>query len=126
MPPMRRTHRMRRTHLMQAGTAINQRTVTIELAVYSLETIKRSAYRFTDRFSLSLRIDGDNAACELTFADSTSVESADRIVSDFQKELLDQDLRAIVRDETKDVRNLILAHAFSRTGLIGDVTIPTA
>lgn len=36
----------------------------------------------------------------------------------FQQALLDQDLREIVSEETEGVRNLILAHAFSKTTLI--------
>jgi His-Xaa-Ser system protein HxsD len=96
------------------------RTLTVDLAVYSLDCIKRSAYRFTDSFALDLRIEGNVALCALSFDAKTSDQEIDSVVASFQKELLDQDLRATVRAETKDVRNLILAHAFSRTGLIGD------
>jgi His-Xaa-Ser system protein HxsD len=96
------------------------------LAVFSLESIKRSAYRFTDRFAVDIHVDGSVASCVLNFDAETSEEMVGRTVAAFQKELLDQDLRAKVREETRDVRNLILAYAFSRTGLTADDTIPAS
>lgn len=101
-----------------------QRVLTVDLAIYSLDCIKRSAYRFTDRFALDLRVDGNTAHCTLIFNAEASDEVMDHVVATFQKELLDQDLRSVVRAETKDIRNLILAHAFSRTGLIADEPLP--
>ena len=41
-------------------------------------------------------------------------------LDDFKKEVLDQDLRENIKRETEAVRNLILSHAFSKTGLIQD------
>jgi His-Xaa-Ser system protein HxsD len=41
-------------------------------------------------------------------------------VESFKKEVLDQDLRLKLKAETEPIRNLILAHAFSKTGLIAD------
>jgi len=100
------------------------RALTVDLAVYSLDCVKRSAYRFTDRFALDLKVEGNAAICTLSFDATASDQVKDIVVASFQKELLDQDLRATIRAETKDVRNLILAHAFSRTGLIGDEPLP--
>lgn len=102
------------------------RVVPVDLSVFSLEAIKRAAYRFTDRFAANIQVDGGTASCTLTFDAQPSDEIADRAVSEFQKELLDQDLRARIREETKESRNLILAYAFSRSGLIADDTIPHA
>lgn len=102
------------------------RVVPVDLAVFSLEAIKRAAYRFTDRFAVNVQVDGGTASCTLTFDAQPSDEIVDRAVSEFQKELLDQDLRARIREETKGSRNLILAYAFSRSGLISDDTIPRA
>lgn len=102
------------------------RTLTIDLAVYSLDCIKRAAYRFTNRFSLEMQIEGNKALCTLIFDPSISDTMVEPVVSAFRKELLDQDLRASISEETQEIRNLILAHAFSRTGLISDVEIPTS
>jgi His-Xaa-Ser system protein HxsD len=45
---------------------------------------------------------------------------ADVLLADFRNEVLDQVLRERIRDETQDTRNLILAAAFSSTGLTAD------
>jgi His-Xaa-Ser system protein HxsD len=42
------------------------------------------------------------------------------LLQSLREEVLDQRVREVVRAETEGVRNLILAHAFSRTGLISD------
>jgi hypothetical protein len=38
----------------------------------------------------------------------------------FHQELLDEDLRVTIHEETDSIRALILAHTFSRTNLIED------
>lgn len=40
------------------------------------------------------------------------------VVHRLKKEALDQTLRTRIKKETEQVRNLILAHAFSKSGLI--------
>ena len=39
-------------------------------------------------------------------------------IENLKKEVLDQELRHKLKAETEPVRNLIFAHAFSKTGLI--------
>jgi His-Xaa-Ser system protein HxsD len=102
-----------------------QRTLEVDLRVFSLETIKRAAYRFTDRFATDLRTTELTAFCTLTFESRLGNDGIERAMQEFRKELLDQDLRARVGEETQGVRNLILAHAFSGTGLIADDSVPT-
>src|SRR5882724_9697456 len=90
-------------------------TLAVDTRVYSLEAVKKTAYRFADRTSIAIR---PGAGTELTiifnFVGSQAENDPDKTVADFSTELLDQDLREIVKRETTAVRNLILAHAFSR------------
>ena len=85
---------------------------------YKLDVIKKAAYRFTDVFSVDFHLDSSNIKCILSFSDKKSKELIDKTVSNFKNEVLDQDLREKISIETESVRNLILAHAFSRTSLI--------
>jgi His-Xaa-Ser system protein HxsD len=103
-----------------------QRTLEVDLRVFSLDTIKRAAYRFTDRFAMDLRASELTAVCTLSFEGHVANDVIERVIQEFRKELLDQDLRARVGEETQGVRNLILAHAFSGTGLIADDSVPTS
>ena len=89
-----------------------------DLASFDIEAIKRAAYRCSDRFAFDVTILGNLAACTLIFADGTVPEAIDVTVSNFRKEVLDQDLRQSIRAETEAVRNVILAHVFSRSGLV--------
>lgn len=52
------------------------------------------------------------------FVGKHSSTNAEQVLSDFCNELLDQDLREIVKREAGPLRNVILAHAFSRTQLV--------
>jgi His-Xaa-Ser system protein HxsD len=47
-----------------------------------------------------------------------SAEPIDKLVGEFCNEVLDQDLRETVAEETTGIRNLLLAQAFSKTSLI--------
>ncbi len=94
--------------------------VDFDNKIYSLDVIKKSAYRFIDKFSVDLRQSGDIISCTLNFNGKTSPESAELLKENFKKEVLDQDLRESISRETLALRNLILAHAFSKTSLIKD------
>ncbi len=85
--------------------------------VYTLETIKKAAYRLSETCAFEFRIDGDDFVCELLFADSTTNEQIGETERQFRTEVLDQDLRQLIADETAPIRNVILANAFSRSGL---------
>lgn len=89
-----------------------------DINVYKLDIIKKAAYRFTDLFSVDFELDSSRTKCLLNFSDKKSKEFIDRTVMNFKNEVLDQDLREKISIETESVRNLILAHAFSRTSLI--------
>jgi len=89
--------------------------VEFDAASHSVDAIQRAAYRFSDRFSVELSTGGDVHRCLLTAVGDTDV---DALVPDFRTEVLDQVLRERIRAETEPIRTMILAHAFSRTGVV--------
>ena len=94
--------------------------VSFDLSVFSIDAVKHACYRFVDRFTADIQTREGQAVCELTFADGATSASVDEQVMSLRKEVLDHDLRFKIKAETEAVRNLILAHAFSKTGLIAD------
>jgi His-Xaa-Ser system protein HxsD len=88
----------------------------IDKKIYSLDAVKKSAYRFIDRLTILITQDDENIVLEI---DGIGAHAAnqDTIIADFKRELLDQDLRIKINKETEPVRNLILSYAFSQTGL---------
>jgi His-Xaa-Ser system protein HxsD len=94
--------------------------VTFDLAVFSLEAIKAACYKSLDRFTSDFELIGGKIICHLAVDDKVADAVVSAYLDDLKKEVLDQDLRLRLKAETEPLRNLILAHAFSKTGLIAD------
>lgn len=97
--------------------------LTFDSKVFSLMAVKKAAYKYLRSFSADISAQSQQIHCHLTFSSHVSDEERGRLVEDFKKEVLDQDLREILKSETEAVRNVILAHAFSKTGLINDESL---
>ena len=94
--------------------------IAFDGSVYSINAIKKAAYRKMQHFGINVAIQDGQVLCNLSFKDSLSKTQIDEYLNDFKREVLDQDLRESIKSETELVRNLILSHTFSKTGLIGD------
>jgi His-Xaa-Ser system protein HxsD len=91
----------------------------LDLSIYSLEAIKKTAYKFADRTSVIINPHADSSVSVVfNFVGQNANNDQEQIISDFCNELLDQDLREIVKKETGALQNAIIAHAFSRTSLV--------
>jgi His-Xaa-Ser system protein HxsD len=99
-----------------------QKKIIVEFdnRVLSLIAIKKAAYKYLNAFVCDINVQEHLVRCVLGFTRSISEESCAQIVDDFKKEALDQDLRERLKMETESVRNLILAHTFSRTGIVSN------
>jgi His-Xaa-Ser system protein HxsD len=93
--------------------------LSVDTRIYSLEAVKKTAYKFAAVTSVILEPKTDNViSVFFNFVGAHAKNDPERIIADFCNELLDQDLREIIKRETTPVRNLILAHAFSRSSLV--------
>src|SRR5204862_2896982 len=91
-------------------------TAAIDTRIYSLEAIKKAAYRLAERASVIINPGADTEVLVVfNFTSHQAKNCAESVLAEFCNELLDQDLREIIKRETTPVRNLIMAHAFSRT-----------
>jgi His-Xaa-Ser system protein HxsD len=104
----------------QKGELLGSLTVVFAANVYTLDTIKKAAYPFTDKASFLFRVKEERVVVEVTFTPACSQPAAYTLIADFKNEVLDQDLRKTIAEETAPVRNAVLGYAFSRTGLQGD------
>ena len=86
-------------------------------SVFSVTALKKASYKFMDRLSTTIRDEGESYRVEIRFTKELSGESVTHLLREFEKEVLDQDLREHIKKETESYRNLILAHAFSKTSL---------
>ena len=87
--------------------------VALDRAAHPVDAVQRAAYRFSDAFTVEVSDDGGTLNCRLFAREKWSPEW----VHDFRAEVIDQVLRTRIRAETEQVRNLVLAVAFSRAGL---------
>lgn len=95
-----------------------------DLGIYSTLAIEKACYRFSDRLVFDIKTDQDRLLVEIgSRAPEINPVTFELHVNDFRSEALDQNLREKIKSETAGVRNLILAHAFSRTGLIGQEAV---
>jgi His-Xaa-Ser system protein HxsD len=94
---------------------MNTQTVSFDPAAHSVDAIQRAAYHLSDRATFEVVV----AEGGITVTVSPLAEEGDLagLVAELRSEVLDQVLRERIRSETADVRNLVLALAFSRTGL---------
>lgn len=94
-------------------------SVTIDLRCYRLTAIQKTAYRLADRCTVILGpVEEYALALRFDFPGGTTECRARDVLRLFFQELLDQELREKVGEETRPWRSLILAHAFSRTDLL--------
>jgi His-Xaa-Ser system protein HxsD len=96
---------------------VTDRELTFEASYYSADAIQRAIYKFSDRLSCDLISDEQEFRCILHLT-ATTEDEIEAALSDFRNEALDQTLRERIRVETQEVRNLVLALAFSNTGLV--------
>ncbi|NTX37292.1 His-Xaa-Ser system protein HxsD [Myxococcus sp. CA051A] len=91
----------------------------LDLRVYRLTAIQKSAYRFAERCTAVLGSpEADRLPVRFVFGPTIIEQDALETARLFFQELLDQELREQVGDETRALRALIIAQAFSRTDLI--------
>jgi His-Xaa-Ser system protein HxsD len=86
--------------------------------VFSLDTIKRALYRFADRCSFDVQSSDTQTKVTVHVSANMPAPAIDDLCSKIRNEVLDQDLRDTISRETANIRTLILANAFSNTGLI--------
>jgi His-Xaa-Ser system protein HxsD len=93
-------------------------SLSLSTSIYSVKAVKKAAYKFADRTSIIINPGPDSTiSLVFNFAGKYANNDPKQVIADFCNELLDQDLRERIKKETEPLRNLILAHAFSRTSL---------
>jgi His-Xaa-Ser system protein HxsD len=94
-------------------------SLAIDARIYRLSAVKKTAYRLAERCTAVISaFEGDSIRLDLRFKTATTEEAARETARLFFQELLDQELREQIAEETTPIRTLIMAHAFSKVDLI--------
>lgn len=89
--------------------------VEFQKSVFSLDDIKKAAYRLTNRAVFDFKESNESYHCIVKPKESAT--SLEELIEILKLEVLDQDLRTKIFRETEAIRNLILAHTFSNVNL---------
>jgi His-Xaa-Ser system protein HxsD len=92
--------------------------LVLDTRLYRLIAIQKAGYRLAQRFTLVLNSQEGAMVRATLLLTPGGVQNAQDCVSAFYRELADQELREGLAEQTKDIRALLLAHAFSRTDLV--------
>jgi His-Xaa-Ser system protein HxsD len=90
--------------------------ITLGSGVYRCSAVKKAAYKFTHIFHIVIN-HPDPSATVVTLRPKSASADAEAAVGDFLNEVLDQDLRECIAEETNSIRDLILAQAFSQVSV---------
>jgi His-Xaa-Ser system protein HxsD len=94
--------------------------IALSLDTYRLEAIFRSCYWLTDRCFVYLGPPREGVIEVTLIAKSRSDKDTDRLTWQFLNDLVDQQLRISINEETRTIREMIVAQAFADTDLIDD------
>lgn len=104
--------------------------LSFDAEAFSLLAVQKACYRFTNVASFEVALEHKGAAASISVTATPLAEKSDedlvRLEHRLRNEVLDQQLREQIRAQTEGVRNLILAHAFSKSGLISNETPSTS
>ena len=101
-------------------------TLQFDANIYSCLAIEKACYRLSDVLAGVVSKREDFYLVEVTFIGKEKTdEGIQATLSRLKNEILDQNLREKIKAETAPTRNLILAYAFSRTGLIANESAAT-
>jgi len=94
--------------------------ITINLDLFNLDIVKNVIYRNSGKYSFNLDIANKIVTLNIKLLDGSVIVDKDEVEREISRDLIDQSLRQSVREETKDIRKLIIAQAFSNTDLLDD------
>lgn len=92
--------------------------INFDLKTVQVISIKKALYKYANFLNGDLSLNGDKLLVTVSFKNDCSQSEQNELISKFKDEVLDQDLREIIKKETEAVRTIILAHVFSKTSLI--------
>jgi len=92
-------------------------SITIDLTVHPLDVVLRTCHTFTARCYVSAHRDGDTTLI-VDFAPREENAPLGGLAGEFSNALLDHHLRALIAEETRPIRELLVAQAFCEADLL--------
>lgn len=91
----------------------NNIEIKVDSSIYSNEAIVKCLYWYSNHFEVDVKLVNNNYQISLQPLSELPQEEIERIRTKLKRELLDFNLREIVKRQTTTIRELIIAKAFS-------------
>lgn len=92
--------------------------ILVDTKIYSFEVLFRTCYVFTDRCYLFLEPSNDPEIIKVRFSSKNADRALAATAAEFCNELINQRVRLNIANETRPIRELIIAQAFAEADLI--------
>lgn len=102
-------------------TAVDTIVVDVDESLYSLDSLFRTCYMFTDRAYLYLRREKPGHVSVHIAPKEQPIDLA-ALAGEFTNELLDYRVRSLVSAESGKIRELIVAQAFAESNLLDETS----
>jgi His-Xaa-Ser system protein HxsD len=86
--------------------------------LYNLDCLQATIYKLSKIISVKIDKINNEFVCLISFLNSDLDQES--VVKQFDQELIDQELRRTIANQTETYRTIILSLAFSKTGLQSD------
>jgi His-Xaa-Ser system protein HxsD len=93
-------------------------SIFVDTKIYTLEVLFRTCYAFTDRCYLFLEPSDDPQIIGVRFASKNSDGTLSTTAAEFSNELVNQRVRLDIANETRSIKELIVAQAFAEADLL--------
>lgn len=93
-------------------------SIFVDTSVYPLEVLFRTCYAFTDRCYLFLSTSEASGVISVRFKQKLESCDLESVAGEFSNELINQRVRLDIANETRAIRELIVAQAFTEADLI--------
>jgi His-Xaa-Ser system protein HxsD len=89
--------------------------IFVNKSLYSIKVLYKVLYWYTDKFHVNVLDDEKNYLIRISANEKSkfSDEDLNSILFKFERDLIDYNLREIINNETKTVKELLIAKAFS-------------
>lgn len=87
-----------------------KKIIKLNYEIYPLEVSMKAAYNYIDYVYIFIEKDSENTYC-IEFENKNKKVDLDKIISEFKNELLHEKIRRNISNETKNIREILLARA---------------
>jgi His-Xaa-Ser system protein HxsD len=108
--------------LSAAGESPSVVKINLDASVFTESAVKATCYRLAGL--ADFEVVRETAKAILVSATPFRQEDLESLAVRFRRELIDQDMRERLAQQTDAIRNVIIAHAFSRVPLLAEPSDP--